>query len=68
MIWLWNILQAIFLFYIVQYEPVTYGNDYEYPPWAESFGICLSLSSMLWIPLYALYYIISTPGTIRQVN
>lgn len=61
------VMVAIFLFYVVQYEPVTYGNDYVYPSWAESFGICLSLSSMLWIPLYAVYYIISTPGTIKEI-
>jgi len=61
------VMAAIFLFYIVRYEAVTYGNDYKYPAWAESFGICLSLASMLWIPLYAMYYVISTPGTLREV-
>ena len=40
----------------VSYSPVTYG-DYTYPAWAELLGLCLSLASMVWVPLYALYYI-----------
>jgi solute carrier family 6 GABA transporter-like protein 1 len=60
-------LQGIFVFSIVQYTPVTYGLGYQYPTWAEALGICISLSSMLWIPLYAAYYIYITPGTLREV-
>jgi hypothetical protein len=52
----------------VQYTPVTYGSDYQYPKWAEILGICISLSSMLWIPLYIVYYILTTPGTLREVS
>ena len=55
------------MFSIVQYTPVTYGNGYQYPDWAEILGICISLSSMLWIPLYTAYYIFTTPGTLREV-
>lgn len=55
------------MFSIVQYTPVTYGLGYQYPTWAEALGICISLSSMLWIPLYAGYYIYTTPGTLREV-
>ena len=40
----------------VSYSPVTYG-DYSYPQWAEMLGLCLSLASMVWVPLYALYYL-----------
>ena len=35
---------------------MTYG-DYRYPEWAEMLGLCLSLASMVWVPLYALYYL-----------
>ena len=35
---------------------MTYG-DYRYPEWAEMLGLCLSLVSMVWVPLYALYYL-----------
>lgn len=61
------LLQAIFVFSIVQYAPVTYGKGYQYPAWAEALGICISLSSMLWIPLYAAYYVYITPGTLKEV-
>ncbi|XP_046448540.1 sodium- and chloride-dependent GABA transporter 1-like [Daphnia pulex] len=61
------VMLGIFVFSIVQYTPVTYGLGYQYPTWAEALGICISLSSMLWIPLYAAYYIYITPGTLREV-
>lgn len=62
------IFQFIFVFQIVQYKPLKYGSSYEYPTWAEIVGVCLSLSSMIWIPGYALYYIIITPGSFKEVN
>ena len=40
----------------VSYSPVTYGT-YTYPTWAEAIGLGLSLASMVWVPLYALYYL-----------
>ena len=41
----------------VSYSPVTYG-DYRYPEWAEMLGLGLSLASMVWVPLYAVYYLL----------
>ncbi|XP_046462930.1 sodium- and chloride-dependent GABA transporter 1-like [Daphnia pulex] len=61
------VMAGVFLFYVIQYIPVTYGENYQYPWWAEVIGIIISLSSMLWIPGYAAYYIITTPGTLREV-
>ncbi|KYN03706.1 Sodium-dependent serotonin transporter [Cyphomyrmex costatus] len=60
------IMLFIFVFQIVQYKPLKYGSSYEYPTWAEVVGVCLSLSSMVWIPGYALYYVISTPGSFKE--
>ncbi|XP_076163039.1 sodium- and chloride-dependent GABA transporter 1 [Ptiloglossa arizonensis] len=60
------IMVFIFVFQCVQYKPLKYGNDYEYPTWAEIVGVCLSLSSMVWIPGYAIYYLIVTPGSIKE--
>ncbi|KYM75589.1 Sodium-dependent serotonin transporter [Atta colombica] len=60
------IMLFIFIFQIVQYKPLKYGSNYEYPTWAEVVGVCLSLSSMIWIPGYALYYVISTPGSFKE--
>lgn len=60
------IMVFIFVFQIVQYKSLKYGSNYEYPTWAEIVGVCLSLSSMVWIPGYALYYIFVTPGSIKE--
>ncbi|XP_015432253.1 PREDICTED: LOW QUALITY PROTEIN: sodium- and chloride-dependent GABA transporter 1-like [Dufourea novaeangliae] len=60
------IMVFIFVFQCVQYKPLKYGSDYEYPTWAEIVGMCLSLSSMIWIPVYALYYVLVTPGSIKE--
>ncbi|XP_075218213.1 sodium- and chloride-dependent GABA transporter 2-like [Lycorma delicatula] len=56
---------AIFAFYIIQYVPAKYG-PYEYPSWAEVVGILMSLSSMIWIPAYAIYYLLTGPGTLKE--
>ena len=36
--------------------------------WAEIVGFALSFSSMIWIPAYAIYYVIMNPGTIKEVE
>jgi hypothetical protein len=45
-----------------------YGTHYRYPWWGEGLGITISLMSMIWIPLYAVYYLMSEPGTLKQVG
>ena len=45
-----------------------YGKDYEYPTWAEALGLMMSLSSMVMVPGYAVYYVLTQPGTIMQVS
>jgi hypothetical protein len=49
-------IKFIFVFYFVNYAPVTYGT-YEYPGWAEALGLLMACSSMIFIPGYAVYYI-----------
>ena len=58
---------SVFIFYIYTYAPVKYGQDYVYPKWAEGMGLCMSLSSMVWVPGYAMYYLLSRPGTLLEV-
>ena len=58
-------MAGVFIFYLVSYSPVTYG-DYQYPAWAEGLGLSLSLASMVWVPLYALYFLCREKGSIRQ--
>ncbi|XP_044262964.1 sodium- and chloride-dependent GABA transporter 2-like [Tribolium madens] len=59
------IMIVIFTGHCIEYTNVTY-DTYKYPKWAEYIGFGLSLSSMVWIPLYAIYYIVSGPGTIFE--
>ena len=54
----------MFAYYIISYSAVTY-DDYEYPGWAEGMGLCISFSSMIWVPAYFVYYLVTGPGTIR---
>ena len=46
-------------------EDCRYGRD-EYPTWAEALGLMMSLSSMVMVPGYAVYYVLCQPGTIVQ--
>jgi len=57
---------AIFVFYFIKYVPITYGKDYNYPWWGEILGFMISGSSMIWVPAYAIYYLLTTEGTLRE--
>ena len=61
------LLQAVFFFYCIQYKAVTYG-DQEYPKWAEYMGLMISFTSMMWVPVYAVYYLVTQPGSIMEVR
>ena len=54
------------MFYFVKYTPISMAG-YEYPPWGELLGFMISLSSMIWVPGYFVYYMLTTPGTWREV-
>lgn len=56
---------GIFIFYVVQYEPLVYMN-YRYPWWGEVIGWCMTMSSVLVIPGYAIFIFIKTKGTWRE--
>jgi len=43
-----------------------YGKDYAYPQWGEMLGFMISLSSMVWVPGYFIYYLLTTPGTLME--
>lgn len=60
------ISQFLFIFYFVKYQPIRYAKTYEYPGWGEALGFCISGSSMIWVPGYALYFLYKTPGTLRE--
>jgi len=56
----------LFSFYFVKYVPISMG-DYKYPAWGEALGFIISLSSMLWVPGYALYFVMTSKGSWREV-
>lgn len=53
---------------MVKFEPLVYNNVYKYPEWGTAIGWVLALSSMLLIPLYAIYSFIVTPGTFVEAS
>lgn len=66
----WRFLAPLFLMFIIVYglmgyEPLTYEN-YVYPTWANALGWAIAGSSVLMIPLVAIYQLIITPGSIGQ--
>ncbi|XP_076012990.1 sodium- and chloride-dependent GABA transporter 2-like isoform X1 [Genypterus blacodes] len=57
---------CIFLFSLVKYTPLKFNNTYEYPWWGYMLGGFFTLSSTLMVPLWMLYALSVTPGTLTQ--
>lgn len=58
--------QFLFIFYFAKYEPIKYAKVYSYPWWGEVLGFCISSSSMVMVPGYALYYLATSSGSLRE--
>lgn len=54
-------LQAIFIYSLIDFKPLTYEN-YDYPDWADSIGWGLSCLSIIQIPLWAIICICRQDG------
>ena len=59
--------QVIFLSYCIYFTPLKYGNV-EYPTYAHILGFGMSFASMFWIPSYAVYYIATERGSLKDVS
>lgn len=57
----------VILFTIFKHEPLTY-NDYVYPWWGEAIGVAMTLSSVIWIPIYAIYRYIDQKFRTNEPN
>ncbi|NWY25569.1 S6A12 protein, partial [Pheucticus melanocephalus] len=57
---------GVFLFSLIKYTPLKYNNSYEYPPWGYMLGWLMALSSMVCIPLYAIFILLKTKGSLKQ--
>ncbi|XP_053574795.1 sodium- and chloride-dependent betaine transporter [Bombina bombina] len=55
-----------FLFSLIKYTPLKYNNSYVYPTWGYVIGWLMAFSSMICIPLYAIYIIMRTKGPFIQ--
>ncbi|KAM6343567.1 sodium- and chloride-dependent glycine transporter 1 isoform 1-T3 [Alca torda] len=62
------IIFFILVFTVIQYRPISY-NDYIYPTWAISIGFLMALSSVICIPIYAIYKVCRSEGdTLLEVS
>ncbi|XP_072181873.1 sodium- and chloride-dependent GABA transporter 2-like [Diadema setosum] len=57
---------GIFLFSLIDYQPARYGEDYYYPIWGEILGWLMAICSMQWVPVYAVYIFLTTPGSFME--
>ncbi|XP_032810155.1 sodium- and chloride-dependent creatine transporter 1 [Petromyzon marinus] len=69
--WCWAfvtpcVCTGIFLFNLLNYKPLTYNKGYVYPWWGEALGWCMALSSMLCIPVVAIYRLARTKGNLLE--
>ncbi|XP_076008059.1 sodium- and chloride-dependent GABA transporter 2-like isoform X2 [Genypterus blacodes] len=55
-----------FAFSLIKYTPLKYNNEYVYPWWGYAIGWLLALSSMVCIPLWMIYKLSLTEGTLRE--
>uniref|UniRef100_A0A8B9L6A5 Transporter n=1 Tax=Astyanax mexicanus TaxID=7994 RepID=A0A8B9L6A5_ASTMX len=63
----WKFVSPCFLLFMVvvsfaTFNPPKYGSYY-FPTWANMVGWCLSISSMIMVPLYAIYKFCTLPGS-----
>lgn len=55
-----------FIFSLVKYTPLKFNNVLEYPWWGYALGWWFTLSSTLMVPIFMIYMLSITPGTLRQ--
>ncbi|CAL9688475.1 unnamed protein product [Knipowitschia caucasica] len=57
---------GVLLFSLGNFKPLRYNNTYVYPAWAYGLGLFLAFSSVALAPLWFLYKLAVTPGTLRE--
>ncbi|XP_018541258.1 solute carrier family 6 member 22, tandem duplicate 1 isoform X1 [Lates calcarifer] len=60
------ICMGTFIFSLAKYTPLKFNNTITYPWWGYALGWWFTLSSTLMVPLWMLYNLSITPGTLRQ--
>uniref|UniRef100_H3AQG6 Solute carrier family 6 member 8 n=1 Tax=Latimeria chalumnae TaxID=7897 RepID=H3AQG6_LATCH len=69
--WCWLVISpcvcmCIFFFHLVNYERLSYNKVYTFPWWGEAIGWCLSLASMLCIPVTVTYKLCHAKGSLTE--
>uniref|UniRef100_A0A673XLN2 Transporter n=1 Tax=Salmo trutta TaxID=8032 RepID=A0A673XLN2_SALTR len=57
---------ATFVFSLIKFTPLKFNNTFQYPWWGYAVGWWFTLSSTLIVPLWMVYIVSVTPGTLRQ--
>ncbi|XP_051284196.1 sodium- and chloride-dependent GABA transporter 2-like isoform X2 [Dicentrarchus labrax] len=57
---------ATFMFSLVHWTPLSLGKGLVAPAWATTLGWLLTLSSVSLLPIWAIYALVTTPGTLPQ--
>ncbi|XP_071791970.1 sodium- and chloride-dependent GABA transporter 1-like [Asterias amurensis] len=56
---------GVLIFSVVSYKPLKY-NHYEYPSWGQALGWLMASASMMQIPIFIVYQMVTTKGTLRE--
>uniref|UniRef100_A0A8C9VR47 Transporter n=1 Tax=Scleropages formosus TaxID=113540 RepID=A0A8C9VR47_SCLFO len=66
----WKFVSPAFLLFVVIASIVTAPglkyDEYVFPPWSNAVGWIIAMSSMLFVPVYAIYKFFSIPGSFKQ--
>ncbi|KAG7273138.1 hypothetical protein CRUP_034536, partial [Coryphaenoides rupestris] len=66
----WVVISPAFLAYIIVSSlvktPPLSLFDYKYPDWSIKVGYMVGLSSFMWIPIYMVYKLVWTPGSLKE--
>lgn len=62
-----NSSQYIIVSSLLKAPPLTLF-DYKYPDWSITVGYIIGFSSFMWIPIYMVYKLVWTPGSLKQVR
>ncbi|XP_056384983.1 sodium-dependent serotonin transporter-like isoform X4 [Hyla sarda] len=66
----WVAISPAFLAFIIvssfMDQPPLMLFDYKYPEWTISVGYLVGASSFIWIPVYMVYKLVWTPGSLKQ--
>ncbi|XP_068598844.1 sodium- and chloride-dependent GABA transporter 2-like [Brachionichthys hirsutus] len=60
------ICTGTFVFSLIKYTPLKFNNTTLYPWWGYALGWFFTLSSTLIVPIWMIYNVSITPGTLRQ--